>query len=131
MALTTQLQRSVKSGIISDAVQGLGVGTIVNVIDKKALQGKLTAAGVSIGQTLNGKPLCLNVTDVITYMLIAGTSFKKGALMKGGISIAVKKFAEAFDYIDPPVTTASQITSTPIYYPATSYATGSNMERLR
>lgn len=93
------------TGIVGDAAQGLGIGTIWNVADKKFLGGKLTAMGVSLGQTVNGKPLCLNVTDALTYASVVGlkSPLAKGNLVKGAIAVGIKKVFEAFDYIDPPV----------------------------
>lgn len=99
------VQKIFHTGLIADAVQSLGTSTIVNVVDKKALQGKLTSAGVAIGQTINGKALTLNATDAIVLMATVGAPgnwLKKNGLMKAGITLAVKKVAEAFDYIDPP-----------------------------
>ena len=122
MAATTQITRMVRgTGIVNDAMLSLGVGTTVNVIDKKALQGKMTAAGVSIGQTLNGKPLCVNVTDLITVMLVVGSPTnwtKKSGMIKAAVCFGVKKFAEAFDYIDPPIAQTQGQTTTRIVYPS-------------
>lgn len=129
MAITTQVQRSVKTGYLNDAFMGLGVGTTVNVIDKKLLQGKMTAAGLSIGQTLNGKPLCLNVTDLVTGMLVVGSPkniTKKSGLIRVAITLAAKKIGEAFDYIDPPINLPSGQTTTSIVYPRSTTSTNMN-----
>ena len=108
-------QRAVHTGIVNDAMLGVGVGTTVNVIDKKLLQGKMTAAGISIGQTLNAKPLCINVTDLVTLMLVVGSPTnwtKKSGLIRAGVTFATKKVFEAFDYIDPPSSSNAAGTST-------------------
>lgn len=107
-------------GYIGNAVQGLGIGTVWNVADKKFFNGKMTAMGVSIGQTLNAKPLCLNVTDALTYASVVGLSLKFDTkhLIAGAIAVGVKKVFEAFDYIDPPVNTPSGQTTTAINYPS-------------
>ena len=88
---------------MANAVQSLGTATIINVADKKALGGKLTNLAFPLmGQTLGGKPLSLNATDAIFWLANVGPTIKKGALVKGLTGLAIKKFAEAFDYIDPP-----------------------------
>jgi len=76
------------------------------VADKKLLQGKLTAAGINLGQTLNGKPLTLNLTDALTWFVIGGMKLKLSSreLITIVSTIGVKKVFEAFDYIDPPTT---------------------------
>lgn len=89
-------------GPVHYGVLGIGVGTLINVADKKFLAGRLTAAGLSLGRTLNGKPLTLNVTDAATLMSTTGLDLKPRGLMTGGIVLGVKKVFEAFDYIDPP-----------------------------
>lgn len=89
-------------GMVADVVKGVGIGTLINVIDKKALGKRLTTAKVSIGQTLNGKPLDLNGTDVLTALATTGISFTGSKLMTMGITLGSKKVFEAFDYIDPP-----------------------------
>lgn len=109
-AVTTQVTKLFHKGLVGDAVQSLGVSTIVNVVDKKALGGRLTTAGVNIGQTLNGKALSLNATDAITLMAVVGSPgnwMKKNGMLKAAITLGVKKFAEAFDYIDPPTPLAA------------------------
>ena len=104
------------SGIVGDAAQGLGIGTIWNVADKRLLSGRLTAMGVSIGQTLNGKPLCLNVTDALTYASVVGlkSPLAKGNLIKGAVAVGIKKVFEAFDYIDPPNPVFTQPANAPL-----------------
>jgi hypothetical protein len=91
-------------GPFGAAVQGLGVGTLANVADKKLLQGKLTAYGIPLGaQTINGKPLTLNGTDALTYVAINGIKIpSKGNIITTLITLGVKKYFEAYDYIDPP-----------------------------
>ena len=108
MALTTQVTKIFQKGLIADAVQSLGVSTIVNVVDKK-LGGKAAAAGVNIPFAttfFNNKPLSLNVTDIIVLMAVVGSPsnwLKKKNLVSAGVAFGVKKFAEAFDYIDPDI----------------------------
>lgn len=94
---------NVSSGPASNVVKGLGVGTIANVIDKKFTGGMLTRYGIGFGQSINGKPLTVNVTDIVTYYATTGgLKFSKKDLITGGIAIAAKKIGEAYDYIDPP-----------------------------
>ena len=116
-------QKAVHTGLVNDAMLGLGVGTSVNVLDKRLLQGKMTAAGVSIGQTINAKPLCFNVTDLVTAMIVVGSPtnwMKTKGLMRAGVTIGIKKLFEAFDYIDPPIALRQGTTTTNIVYPSST-----------
>lgn len=91
-------------GLVGNAVKGIGVGTLANVADKKLLQGKLTAAGISLGQNINGKPVTLNLTDALTWFVISGMKLKLSTkeLITIVSTIGIKKVFEAYDYIDPP-----------------------------
>lgn len=108
-SLTSLVKMDPTRGLLGDAVQGIGVGTLANVADKKLLQGKLTAAGVGLGQTINGKPLTINLTDALTWFIISKGKIRISSreLMTILGTIGVKKVFEAFDYIDPPTPLAS------------------------
>lgn len=91
--------------ILRSTRDGLGAGTIANIFDKKVLKGKLTSSGIGLGQSINGKPVTLNGTDVVTLLITNGLKVPtKGSIISTGITLAIKKWAEAFDYIDPPQT---------------------------
>lgn len=115
------------TGIIGDAAQGTGIGLAYNVIDKKFINGRLTAAGVTLTNvTVNGtaKPLCLNATDALTYASVVGlkSPFAKGALVSGLIAIGAKKFFELWGYMDPPTGASS---FNPTVNPPFNYQTAS------
>jgi hypothetical protein len=86
-------------------VQGLGGGAAVNVLDKVALQGKLTSIGVTIPFNIptTTTPLRLNLTDLGYVMLVNGLKIPKGKnLIWMALGLGLKKFAEAKNWIDPP-----------------------------
>lgn len=111
------------TGVIGDAVQGIGIGTVWNVVDKRFAGGKMTATGVGLGFNINAKPVCLNVTDALTYGSVVGlkSPLAKGNLVKGLIALGAKKVFEAFDYIDPPVVQSRLATAPQIMMPTYSY----------
>ena len=99
-------------GLIGDAAQGTGIGLFYNVADKKLLQGKLTSLGVTltnINVAGTPKPVCLNVTDALTYASVVGlkSPFAKGALISGLVAIGAKKAMEIWGYMDPPTGASS------------------------
>ncbi len=95
---------NVESGPIGDVVLGLGTGTLANVADKKLLKGKLTSMGIALGFSIAGKPVTLNLTDVLTYLAINKFSLKftSKKIFATMVSLGAKKFFELNDYIDPP-----------------------------
>jgi hypothetical protein len=119
-------------GIIGDAAQGIGIGLGYNVIDKKFLNGKMTALGVNITSvTVAGaqKQICLNVTDALTYASVVGLkfNFKKGDLIKGLAAIGAKKFMETWGYMDPPGDVSNVPSTQTINYPAMRTSSNSLM----
>lgn len=95
---------NIEKGPLAKPIKGLGTGTLVNIADKKFLGGRLTAIGVPLGKTLNGKPLNINATDVLTYFITTGgLKVSKKDLISGIVTVGVKKVGEAFDWIDPPL----------------------------
>lgn len=99
-------------GLVGDAAQGTGIGLAYNVIDKKFIGGKLTATGFNITNVnVNGvsKPICLNVTDALTYASVVGlkSPLAKGALISGLVAVGAKKFFETWGYMDPPTGASS------------------------
>jgi hypothetical protein len=94
----------VTKGPLAKGVTGLGVGTLANVADKKFLGGTLTRYGISLGKNVNGKPLTLNATDLLTYYATTGGfKFSKKDLVSGAMVIGAKKIGELYDWIDPPM----------------------------
>lgn len=120
------------TGIIGDAAQGTGIGLAYNVIDKKFLNGKMTALGVNITKVKVAgvdTQICLNVTDALTYASVVGLKFgfKKGDLLKGLAAVGAKKFFETWGYMDPPVATPSGQTTTAINYPSMQNSNSSQL----
>lgn len=89
-------------GFVGDRAVALGVKTIYNWADKRFLNGRLTSMGVSLGQTLNGQPLSINVTDGLLALTLTGIQTSTKGLIDMGANFGVTKAAEAFDIIDPP-----------------------------
>lgn len=93
---------NIDGGIIGNVVDGLGVGTLINVADKKFLGGKLTTTGFPLGgRTINGKPLTLNITDAATAFVVTKGKFSTKYIVPIIAAVGVKKYFEAYDYIDP------------------------------
>lgn len=90
------------TGMVGDALKSLGIKTGINYVDKRFLGGKLTSTGLSIGKSLNGKPLSLNATDLIFALGTTGVTTSSSKLVPLAVNFAVVKSAEAFDVIDPP-----------------------------
>lgn len=128
MALTSKLGILKKgkivdttTGFIGDSAQGIGIGTGWNVLDKKFGGGRLTAAGVKIPflPMVNGKEVCLNLTDALTYGSVVGLKnpLNKNNLIRGLISVGAKKFFELNDWIDPPNPVFTQAANAPFAMP--------------
>ena len=88
--------------ILKGIVYGAGGGTAANIFDKKLTQGKISAAGIQLGKTLNGKPLTLNGTDVVALAITNGIKMPtRGSAIAMAVTLGIKKYFEAYDYIDP------------------------------
>lgn len=90
-------------GVGADFVRGAGVGVFVNIFDKKVAKGAITKAGISLGKSLNGQPVTLNGTDIITALATTGLNFGGKNLMTMIAVIGSKKILESYNYIDPPM----------------------------
>lgn len=95
-------QKGIIGDIVQNAVNGFGAGTFANLADKKLLKGKLSSLGFPLGQSINSKPITLNATDALTVAVVNGIKIPKTKdFLAIGITLAIKKWAEAMDYIDP------------------------------
>ena len=110
MSLKSLIKVDSNKGLLGNAVRGIGVGTLANVADKKFLGGRLTAAGISLGQNINGKPVTLNATDALTWFAVSGFKLKVNTkeLITIFSTLGAKKYFELMDYIDPPTPMASE-----------------------
>jgi hypothetical protein len=96
-------QKGVIGDAISTGVKGLGGGALFNIADKKLAKGWFTQHGVKLGaQTINGKQLTLNLTDAGALLITNGLKVPKTKDIIWMLAIlGIKKYAEAYEYIDP------------------------------
>ncbi len=110
------------TGVMGRAFRGAGVGVAVNWVDKKMLAGKATATGFTLTQLpmINGKAICFNGTDAATALAVVGFKPSIGWAVAALGAVALKKAAELYDILDPPVNTPMGQTTTTIAYPTSN-----------
>lgn len=87
-----------QKGIVNDITEGLGVGGIINFADDRT-GGHLKSKGISLGRTINGQPLSLNLTDLVMALATTGIHLKGSSLMTFATVLISKKAGEAFGII--------------------------------
>lgn len=85
-------------GPLGDVTEGLGIGGLINFVDDRT-GGHFKGIGLSLGRTVNGQPLTLNLTDVVLLLTKTGINFRGANLAKMFITLASKKGGEAFGII--------------------------------
>ena len=110
------------TGVMGRAFRGAGVGVAVNWVDKKMLGGKATATGFTLTQlpTINGKAICFNGTDAAAALAVVGFKPSIGWAVAALGAVALKKAAELYDILDPPITLRQGTTTTNIVYPSST-----------